>query len=129
MSTVDTTDKNGLPIVNPNPVWKDVSGREVTVGSYILYAASVRRDTVLKFGLVTELIYKDVTNWQWDAQSRKQWQQTTRVPKIRAVMSWRGTARTARIYDHMDRMMVIDQAQIPTADREAIGKLWVGSED
>lgn len=105
----------------------DIGNTEITVGSYIAYAALWSRSATLKFGRVTALAFRESL---WARPEDKT------VPTIKCVSvdrqwndNWQVQSRGKPVtLAFLDRMIVVGPTQVPDAAREILDAAFAGEE-
>lgn len=118
------------------PEWRDASGRDMKRGQYIAYSAGAGRRAVLKFGIVTDLVSRADQRWEaFDpppapgTYPRGDYKPCL-IPKIKAITTFRGSTQksgTKVTLEHLKRMLIVDEHQIPQDELQALKDAWQGA--
>jgi hypothetical protein len=102
----------------------DITGQPISVGSYVVYAASAGRSAVLRMGRVTSLGFSKKRNTIYLHGGRTETGNTATL-RIKAADKWGDTWTSHRKETTLhfpDRVKVIDELCVPQA-------AWVAIED
>lgn len=124
--------KQPIPAGLPMPEWKDSSGRDLSRGQYIVYAASAGRSSRFKFGIVLETVSKLAKRWQaYDpppapgVYPRGDYVDYLQ-PKIRVLHAHNPGLTGKSTLEYLSRVLIIDESQIPPDVLKTLKEAWSG---